>query len=50
MVMRRKPGIKRRKVFEEMASKAGITVASAEKYYKQARAKLLKLGRLPKDL
>lgn len=50
MMMRRKPGTRRREVFEKMASKAGINAASAEKYYKQARAKLLRLGRLPKGL
>lgn len=33
-----------------MAAKAGINAASAEKYYKQARAKLLRLGRLPRGL
>lgn len=50
MMMRRKPDTRRREVFERMASKAGINAASAEKYYKQARAKLLKLGRLPKGI
>ncbi|APH74910.1 response regulator [Aquibium oceanicum] len=50
MMMRRKAGTKRREVFETMSSKTGINPASAEKYYKQARAKLLKLGRLPKGL
>jgi DNA-binding NarL/FixJ family response regulator len=50
MMMRRKPGTKRREVFEEMAHQFGINAASSEKYYKQARAKLLKLGRLPKGL
>jgi DNA-binding NarL/FixJ family response regulator len=50
MMMRRQPGTKRREVFEKMAKQFGINAASAEKYYKQARAKLLKLGRLPKGL
>mgnify|MGYP000096514207 FL=1 len=50
MMMRRKTGTRRREVFEKMATKAGISPASAEKYYKLARAKLLKLGRLPKGL
>lgn len=50
MMMRRKAGTKRREVFETMAAKVGINAASAERYYKQARAKLLKLGRLPKGL
>ena len=50
MMMRRRAGTKRREVFETMAAEVGINAASAEKYYKQARAKLLKLGRLPKGL
>lgn len=50
MMMRRNEGTKRREIFEKMAGKAGINAASAEKYYKQARAKLLKLGRLPRGL
>lgn len=50
MMMHRKTGTKRREVFYKMASKAGINAASAERYYKQARAKLLKMGRLPKGL
>jgi len=37
-------------VYDKMASELKIDAASAEKYYKQARAKLLKLGRLPKGL
>ena len=31
-------------------AKAGINASSAEKYHKQARAKLWKLSRLPKGL
>lgn len=50
MMMRRSPGTKRRDVFERMAREAGINAASAEKYYKQAKAKLVNLGRLPKGL
>lgn len=50
MMMHRNTGTKRRAVFQEMATKAGINAASAERYYKQARAKLLKLGRLPEGL
>ncbi|WEX12332.1 response regulator [Chelativorans sp. AA-79] len=50
MMMSRTPGTRRREIFETMALKAGINASSAEKYYKQARAKLLKLGRLPKGL
>jgi hypothetical protein len=33
-----------------MANEFNIDPSSAEKYYKQARAKLLKLGPLPKGL
>lgn len=50
MMMCRSPGTRRRDVFEKMANEAGINAASAEKYYKQAKAKLLKLGRLPRGL
>jgi len=50
MMMSRRAGMKRREVFERMASNAGINVASAEKYYKQAKAKLVKLGRVPRGL
>ena len=50
-MMRRPAGTKRRDVFERHGrTDSGIDAASAEKYYKQARAKLLKLGRLPKGL
>ncbi|RTM10856.1 MAG: response regulator transcription factor [Hyphomicrobiales bacterium] len=48
LMLRRPPGAKRRAVFEEMAKELSIDTASAEKYYKQARAKLLKFGQLPK--
>lgn len=47
MMLRRKPGMKRRDVYDSMGQQFGIDAASAEKYYKQARAKLLKHGRLP---
>lgn len=50
MMMCRQPGTKRRDVFEGMAARVAIDAASAEKYYKQARAKLLKRGRLPQGL
>jgi len=40
----------RRTVFERLAKDWGIDASSAEKYYKQARAKLLKRGPLPKGL
>ena len=48
MMMRRQPGTKRRQVYESMGQLFAIDAASAEKYYKQARAKLLKHGQLPK--
>lgn len=50
MMISRREGTRRREIFEKMAVKTGINTSSAEKYYKQARAKLLKLGRLPKGL
>jgi DNA-binding NarL/FixJ family response regulator len=50
MMMCRKPGMKRRDVYESMGQRFSIDAASAEKYYKQARAKLLKHGQLPRGL
>lgn len=50
MMVGRQPGMKRRDVFEGMAARAAIDAASAEKYYKQARSKLLKRGQLPEGL
>ena len=50
MMMCRRPGMKRRDVFAGMAAHTAIDAASAERYYKQARAKLLKRGRLPEGL
>mgnify|MGYP002401882103 CR=1 FL=1 len=50
MMISRREGTRRREIFEKMAEKTGINPSSAEKYYKNARAKLLKLGRLPKGL
>jgi DNA-binding NarL/FixJ family response regulator len=50
LLLHRPPGSKHRDIFEVMAEQFGIDAASAEKYYKQARAKLLKLGRLPRGL
>lgn len=47
MMMSRPPRTKRRDVFNAMAERFDIDAASAGRYYKQARAKLLKLGRLP---
>jgi hypothetical protein len=51
MMAQRAPGVKRKEVFEIMAGRLGIDVGSAEKYYNQARAKLLKQGQpLPQGL
>ncbi|MBU2146975.1 MAG: response regulator [Alphaproteobacteria bacterium] len=50
LLLNRQPGETRRDVFEAMAVELNIDAASVEKYYKQARAKLLKRGRLPKGL
>ena len=47
--MRRRPkGVKRKEVYEEMGDRFGIDPYTVEKYYKQARAKLLKNGLFPK--
>lgn len=46
----RQPAETKRDIFEKMAVELQIDASSTEKYYKQARAKLLKLGRLPKGL
>nr|WP_281722386.1 response regulator [Nitrosomonas nitrosa] len=50
MMMDREPGVKRCEVYAEMARKENISIESVQKYYKQARAKLRKIGQLPKDL
>ncbi|WP_416409765.1 DNA-binding response regulator [Agrobacterium rosae] len=50
LMIARNPGVKRKDVYEEMGNRCGINVCSAEKYFKQARAKLQQLGPLPKDL
>lgn len=44
---RRKPGMKRKEVYEQISERIGVDPATVEKYYKQARAKLLRRGRLP---
>lgn len=49
--MRRRPaGVKRREIYEKMGQQFDIDAGTVEKYYKQARAKLLKNGRLPKGV
>lgn len=50
LLLTRQAGETKKDVFEKMAVELNIDAASSEKYYKQARAKLLKLGRLPKGL
>jgi len=47
---RRQRGMKRRDIYEQMGERFGIDPGSVEKYYKQARAKLLKRGHLPKGV
>lgn len=50
LLLGRKAEETRREIFEKMAKEFNIDPSSAEKYYKQARAKLLKLGPLPRGL
>lgn len=51
MMTRREPGMTRTQFYQVMADRLGIDPSSAEKYYKQARAKLMKNGhRLPQGL
>ncbi|WP_420871220.1 DNA-binding response regulator [Mesorhizobium jarvisii] len=44
---RRERGMKRKEVYDQISKRIGVDSATVEKYYKQARAKLLKRGRLP---
>ena len=47
--MRSRPkGVKRKEIYEKMGDRFGIDPYTVEKYYKQARAKLLKNGLFPK--
>jgi DNA-binding NarL/FixJ family response regulator len=47
--MRRRPkGAKRKEIYEQMGSQFDIDPFTVEKYYKQARAKLIKNGLFPK--
>lgn len=48
LMRRRERGMKRRDIYKQMAEQLGINAETIEKYYKQARAKLLKQGSLPK--
>lgn len=44
MMAQRASGVKRKEIFALMAGRLGIDASSAEKYFKQARAKLMKQG------
>jgi DNA-binding NarL/FixJ family response regulator len=49
--MRARPdGMRRRDIYDIMSRHFDIDAGTAEKYYKQARAKLLKAGILPKEV
>lgn len=49
--MRQRPeGISRKEIYAQLSQRFGIEEGSAEKFYKRARAKLLKTGPLPKGL
>ncbi len=51
MMTHREPGMSRKQIYELIADRLGIDAGSAEKYFKQARAKLMKHGhRLPQGL
>jgi DNA-binding NarL/FixJ family response regulator len=51
MMSHREPGMTRRQIYELMGERLSIDAGSAEKYFKQARAKLMKHGhRLPQGL
>lgn len=49
MILRR-PGMKRKDVYEIMSHRCNIDISSAEKYFKRARAKLQEKGPLPQGL
>ena len=50
LMMQRRLGERRKDIFSKMAEELKIDPASAEKYFKKARAKLSRLGRLPRGL
>lgn len=50
LMIARRPGVKRKVVYEEMGNRCGIAVCSAEGYFKQAKAKLQQCGSLPRGL
>lgn len=44
LMARRKPGMSRTQIYQQVAGKLGIDRDSAEKYFKKARAKIMKHG------
>lgn len=46
----RAPGVSRREIYDRLGEQMNIDAGSAERYYKRARAKLLKFGQLPDAL
>lgn len=46
----RQAGVSRKEIYEQLGEQLNIDAASAERYYKRARAKLLKFGQLPDSL
>ncbi|RWI31374.1 MAG: response regulator transcription factor [Mesorhizobium sp.] len=51
LMAHRAPGVKRKVIFAAMADRFGIDAGSAERYFKQARAKLMRQGHpLPRGL
>ncbi|ATU92381.1 response regulator [Phyllobacterium zundukense] len=49
--MRQRPaGVSRKEIYDRLGEQMNIDAGSAERYYKRARAKLLKFGQLPNSL
>lgn len=48
VMVRQQKGVKRREAYESIGAQFGITPESAEKYFKRARAKLLRRGNFPR--
>lgn len=49
-MIQRPPNISRRAIYDQLGEHLSIDAASAERYYKRAKAKLLKIGQLPSSL
>ncbi|MBZ9600371.1 MULTISPECIES: response regulator [Phyllobacterium] len=49
-MMQRPANISRKAIYDQLGEHLNIDAASAERYYKRARAKLLKFGQLPESL